>query len=67
MDIFFRYYGYGFFPQYPYDVEGGTIMVLRGDYPTVQEQLEEDALMEALNKGKTKEQAIITFYHLTRS
>ncbi|XP_048003984.1 dynein regulatory complex protein 11-like [Leguminivora glycinivorella] len=48
-------YGYGFFPEYPYDAEGGTIMVIRGQYPTVAEKFEADEKLAALTKGKTKE------------
>ncbi|XP_026734641.1 IQ and AAA domain-containing protein 1-like [Trichoplusia ni] len=50
------YYGYGFFPEYPYDIEGGTIMVVRGDYPTVEEKIADDERMETMMKGKTREQ-----------
>ncbi|XP_063836447.1 IQ and AAA domain-containing protein 1-like [Ostrinia nubilalis] len=55
--VWFRewYYGYGFFPEFPYDVEGGTMMVIRGDYPTIQEKKDEDEKYLAATKGKTKE------------
>ncbi|CAK1546501.1 unnamed protein product [Leptosia nina] len=49
------FYGYGFFPDYPYDAEGGTLMVIRGDYPTIQEKKEDDEKYFASIKGKTKE------------
>ncbi|KAI8433376.1 hypothetical protein MSG28_015417 [Choristoneura fumiferana] len=49
------YRGYGFFPEYPYDVEGGTIMVIRGDFPTIEEKLEADELEANTTKGKTKD------------
>ncbi|CAG4978272.1 unnamed protein product [Colias eurytheme] len=49
------YYGYGFFPDYPYEIEGGTVMVIRGDYPTIDEKVEEDEKYNASVKGKTKE------------
>ncbi|XP_072948469.1 IQ and AAA domain-containing protein 1-like [Epargyreus clarus] len=49
------FYGYGFFPTYPYEVEGGTIMVIRGAYPTIQEKVIEDEKYLAATKGKTKE------------
>ncbi|XP_061728064.1 dynein regulatory complex protein 11-like [Cydia pomonella] len=48
-------YGYGFFPDYPYDAEGGTILVIRGQYPTVAEKIEADEKLAAATKGKTKE------------
>ncbi|XP_063545401.1 IQ and AAA domain-containing protein 1-like [Cydia strobilella] len=48
-------YGYGFLPDYPYDAEGGTIMVIRGQYPTVAEKIEADEKLAAATKGKTKE------------
>ncbi|XP_059056471.1 IQ and AAA domain-containing protein 1-like [Achroia grisella] len=50
------YYGYGFFPSYPHELEGGTLLVIRGDYRTVEEQKEEDEKLLAATKGKTKEQ-----------
>ncbi|XP_063372243.1 IQ and AAA domain-containing protein 1-like [Cydia amplana] len=49
-------YGYGFFPDYPYDAEGGTILVIRGQYITVEEKIEADENLAAATKGKTKEQ-----------
>ncbi|XP_038219808.1 uncharacterized protein LOC119838071 [Zerene cesonia] len=49
------YYGYGFFPDYPYEIEGGTVMVIRGDYPSIAEKVEEDEKYNASVKGKTKE------------
>ncbi|KAL0858845.1 hypothetical protein ABMA27_011298 [Loxostege sticticalis] len=49
------YHGYGFFPEFPYDVEGGTMMVIRGDYPTIEEKIEADEKYLAATKGKTKE------------
>ncbi|XP_049883723.1 IQ and AAA domain-containing protein 1-like isoform X2 [Pectinophora gossypiella] len=50
------YYGYGFFPQYPFEPEGGTLMVIRGQYQTIDERIEEDEKIKAATKGKTKEQ-----------
>ncbi|XP_063632497.1 IQ and AAA domain-containing protein 1-like [Cydia splendana] len=49
------FYGYGFFPIYPYDAEGGTILVIREQYITVEEKYEEDEKLKAATKGKTKE------------
>ncbi|CAF4887319.1 unnamed protein product [Pieris macdunnoughi] len=49
------FYGYGFFPEYPYEIEGGTVMVIRGQYPTIQEKKEDDERYLATMKGKTKE------------
>ncbi|XP_039752012.1 IQ and AAA domain-containing protein 1-like [Pararge aegeria] len=49
------YEGYGFFPKYPYDTEGGTVMVIRENYPYIEEQIEEDEKMAQRTKGKTKE------------
>ncbi|XP_045529335.1 IQ and AAA domain-containing protein 1-like isoform X1 [Pieris brassicae] len=49
------FYGYGFFPEYPYEIEGGTVMVIRGLYPTIQEKKEDDERYQASMKGKTKE------------
>ncbi|XP_037302032.1 IQ and AAA domain-containing protein 1-like, partial [Manduca sexta] len=58
INVWFKewYYGYGFFPEYPFDIEGGTMLVLRGEYPTVEEKREEDEKIEAATKGKTPEQ-----------
>ncbi|CAH0602026.1 unnamed protein product [Chrysodeixis includens] len=50
------YYGYGFFPEFPYEIEGGTLLVVRGEVQTVEERKAEDERMEILTKGKTKEQ-----------
>ncbi|XP_050664659.1 dynein regulatory complex protein 11-like isoform X2 [Leptidea sinapis] len=50
------YYGYGYFPEYPYPLEGGTVVVIRGDYPTIEEKIEMDEKYIARTKGKTKEQ-----------
>ncbi|CAG9576986.1 unnamed protein product [Danaus chrysippus] len=50
------YYGYGFFPDYPYESEGGTMMVVKGNYPTIAEKLKEDEEYANAMKGKTKEQ-----------
>ncbi|XP_022824011.1 IQ and AAA domain-containing protein 1-like [Spodoptera litura] len=50
------FYGYGFFPEFPYEVEGGTILVVRGDYPTIEEKQEMDEKTLKETKGKTKEQ-----------
>ncbi|VVC96594.1 unnamed protein product, partial [Leptidea sinapis] len=50
------YYGYGYFPEYPYPLEGGTVVVIRGDYPTIEEKIELDEKYIARTKGKTKEQ-----------
>ncbi|XP_045771275.1 IQ and AAA domain-containing protein 1-like isoform X2 [Maniola jurtina] len=49
------YEGYGFFPQFPYETEGGTVMVIREDYPYIEEKIEEDEKLAQLMKGKTKE------------
>nr|XP_034827763.1 IQ and AAA domain-containing protein 1-like [Maniola hyperantus] len=49
------YEGYGFFPQFPYETEGGTVMVIREDYPYIEEKIEEDEKLAQLTKGKTKE------------
>ncbi|KAJ2943301.1 hypothetical protein O0L34_g12108 [Tuta absoluta] len=49
------YYGYGFFPQYPYESEGGTVLVMRGEFPTIAEQKDDDDLYRRTSKGKTKE------------
>lgn len=53
--------GYGFFPQYPYEAEGGTVMVVREDYPYIEEQIKEDDKLAKLMKGKTKEQVITRY------
>ncbi|CAG9794542.1 unnamed protein product [Diatraea saccharalis] len=50
------YYGYGFFPEFPYDLEGGTLIVVRGDYPSVEQKKEADEKYLAATKGKTKDQ-----------
>ncbi|OWR46522.1 glucose-1-phosphatase/inositol phosphatase [Danaus plexippus plexippus] len=50
------YYGYGFFPDYPYEAEGGTMLVVKGNYPTIAEKLKEDEDYANTMKGKTKEQ-----------
>ncbi|KAJ8706344.1 hypothetical protein PYW08_010970 [Mythimna loreyi] len=50
------YLGYHLFPQFPFDIEGGTLAVVRGDYPTITEQQEADEEMINATKGKTKEQ-----------
>ncbi|XP_052738804.1 uncharacterized protein LOC112047601 [Bicyclus anynana] len=52
------YEGYGFFPGYPYEAEGGTVMVIREDYPYIEEQIEEDEKLAIKMKGKTKEMLI---------
>uniref|UniRef100_A0A2H1W7X0 SFRICE_016071 n=1 Tax=Spodoptera frugiperda TaxID=7108 RepID=A0A2H1W7X0_SPOFR len=52
----YGFYGYGFFPEYPYEIEGGTILVVRGDYPTIEEKQELDEKTLKETKGKTKEQ-----------
>ncbi|XP_026322654.1 IQ and AAA domain-containing protein 1-like isoform X2 [Hyposmocoma kahamanoa] len=50
------YYGYGFFPLYPYELEGGTVIVVKGEYPSIEEQQLEDERYAKNTKGKTKEQ-----------
>ncbi|KAF9414642.1 hypothetical protein HW555_007503, partial [Spodoptera exigua] len=50
------FYGYGFFPEFPYETEGGTILVVRGDFPSVEEKQEQDEKLLNETKGKTKEQ-----------
>ncbi|KAJ8707730.1 hypothetical protein PYW07_011407 [Mythimna separata] len=50
------YDNYNLYPQYPYDIEGGTLAVLRGDYPTIDEQKEADEIMMNETMGKTKEE-----------
>ncbi|XP_063392294.1 IQ and AAA domain-containing protein 1-like [Cydia fagiglandana] len=49
------FYGYGFFPIYPYDAEGGTILVISEQYITVEEKQEADEKLRLATKGKTKE------------
>ncbi|CAB3233670.1 unnamed protein product [Arctia plantaginis] len=46
------YYGYGFFPEYPYELEGGTILVIRGQYITIEEKQKEDAIQSKQPKDK---------------
>ncbi|CAH2988293.1 unnamed protein product [Chilo suppressalis] len=50
------YYGYGFFPEFPHELEGGTLMVVRGEYPSIEEKIESDEKYLAATKGKTKDQ-----------
>nr|XP_049706955.1 IQ and AAA domain-containing protein 1-like [Helicoverpa armigera] len=50
------FYGYNYFPEFPYEIEGGTILVVRGDFPTVQEKLEDDEKKLAESKGRTPDQ-----------